>query len=31
MKEIAIDALAARNTERLNTTVQLSNRGINPG
>ena len=28
---IAIDALAARNTERLNTTVQLSNRGINPG
>lgn len=28
---IAIDALAARNTERLNTTIQISDRGINPG
>lgn len=28
---IAIDALAARNTERLNTTIQLSDRGIHPG
>ena len=28
---IAIDALAARNIERLNTTIQLSDRGINPG
>lgn len=28
---IAIDALAARNTERLNTTIQLSDTGINPG
>lgn len=28
---IAIDALAARNTERLNTTIQISDQGINPG
>lgn len=28
---IAIDALAARNTERLNTTIQLSDKGIHPG
>ena len=28
---IAIDALAARNISRLNTTIQLSDRGINPG
>lgn len=28
---IAIDALAARNADRLNTTIQLSDRGINPG
>lgn len=28
---IAIDALAARNTNRLNTTIQLSNQGIHPG
>lgn len=28
---IAIDALAARNANRLNTTIQLSDRGINPG
>ncbi len=28
---IAIDALAARNMSRLNTTIQLSDRGINPG
>ncbi|NLZ81366.1 MAG: GPR endopeptidase [Clostridiales bacterium] len=28
---IAIDALAARNTNRLNTTIQLSDTGINPG
>jgi spore protease len=28
---IAIDALAARNTRRLNTTIQLSDKGINPG
>ena len=28
---IAIDALAARSSARLNTTVQLSDRGINPG
>lgn len=28
---IAIDALAARNTRRLNTTVQLSDKGIHPG
>ena len=28
---IAIDALAARDISRLNTTVQLSDRGINPG
>mgnify|MGYP000132160669 CR=1 FL=1 len=28
---IAIDALAARDIERLNTTIQLSDRGINPG
>lgn len=28
---IAIDALAARNTERLNTTIQLSDQGIHPG
>lgn len=28
---IAIDALAARNIERLNTTIQLSDMGINPG
>lgn len=28
---IAIDALAARNSRRLNTTIQLSNTGIKPG
>lgn len=28
---IAIDALAARNIKRLNTTIQLTNTGINPG
>ncbi len=28
---IAIDALAARNTKRLGTTIQLSDTGINPG
>lgn len=28
---IAIDALAARNTRRLNTTIQLSDQGIHPG
>lgn len=28
---IAIDALAARSTNRLNTTIQLSDTGINPG
>lgn len=28
---IAIDSLAARNTERLNTTIQISDTGINPG
>lgn len=28
---IAIDALAARNTNRLNTTIQLSDQGIHPG
>lgn len=28
---IAIDALAARNVNRLNTTIQLSDKGINPG
>lgn len=28
---IAIDALAARNTKRLNRTIQFSNTGINPG
>lgn len=28
---IAIDALAARSTHRLNTTIQISNTGINPG
>jgi spore protease len=28
---IVIDALAARDIERLNTTIQLSDRGINPG
>jgi len=28
---IAIDALAARNSSRLNTTVQLSDKGIHPG
>lgn len=28
---IAIDALAARSVERLNTTVQITNTGINPG
>ena len=28
---IAIDALAARSSARLNTTIQLSNRGIHPG
>ena len=28
---IAIDALAARNTRRLNTTIQLSDTGIHPG
>ena len=29
--EISVDALAARNTQRLNKTIQISNRGINPG
>jgi spore protease len=28
---IAIDALAARNVERIGTTIQLANTGINPG
>lgn len=28
---IAIDALAARNTKRLNRTIQISNTGIHPG
>lgn len=28
---IAIDALAARDSKRLNSTIQLSDRGINPG
>ena len=28
---IAVDALAARSTKRLNTTIQLSNTGIHPG
>ena len=28
---IAIDALAARNTKRLNRTIQIANTGINPG
>lgn len=28
---IALDALAARNVERLNTTIQLSDAGISPG
>ena len=28
---IVIDALAARNTKRLNRTVQISDKGINPG
>lgn len=28
---IAIDSLAARNTRRLNTTVQITDTGINPG
>lgn len=28
---IAIDALAARSIERVNTTIQISNTGINPG
>ena len=28
---IAIDALAARNTRRLNRTIQIANTGINPG
>lgn len=28
---IAIDALAARNTKRLNTTIQLADTGIHPG
>lgn len=28
---IAIDALAARSSRRLNTTIQISDRGINPG
>lgn len=28
---IAVDALAARDISRLNTTIQLSDRGINPG
>lgn len=28
---IAIDALAARSVQRLNTTVQITNTGINPG
>ncbi len=28
---IAIDALAARNKDRINTTIQISNTGINPG
>ncbi len=28
---IAIDALAARNSARLNTTIQLSDKGIHPG
>lgn len=28
---IAIDALAARNSNRLNSTIQLSDKGINPG
>ncbi|MDD3839081.1 MAG: GPR endopeptidase [Clostridia bacterium] len=28
---VAIDALASRKTERLNTTIQISDSGINPG
>lgn len=28
---VAIDALAARSSSRLNTTIQISDRGINPG
>ncbi len=28
---LAIDSLAARNTSRLNTTIQISDTGINPG
>jgi len=28
---VAIDALAARNSKRLNRTIQISNTGINPG
>lgn len=28
---IAVDSLAARNTKRLNTTVQITDTGINPG
>ncbi len=28
---IAVDALAARNTKRLNTTIQISDTGISPG
>lgn len=28
---LAIDSLAARNTERLNTTIQITDTGINPG
>ena len=28
---VAIDALAARNTKRLNTTIQISDTGIHPG
>lgn len=28
---VAIDALAARNTKRLNRTIQIANTGINPG
>ncbi len=28
---IAVDSLAARNTKRLNTTIQISSAGINPG
>ena len=28
---IAVDSLAARNTSRLNTTIQITDTGINPG